>query len=189
MLGADVIEHRSSARWTFEQIFFPNLVYEFNVGFVDYINNDNEEVLKGLMLWAWSYFATLYLESEMDISMDILADNQEQLSALGFGREHIVGVTIERISDEVAAAIIEMLNIDEPRRSTFMAIVYTDDSNLRLFTLEQSYGPDNYMFCFVGRDSRGSFFPIGNSKDEFIEAILEVIEDQIDPSAGIVWQY
>jgi len=54
-----------------------------------------------------------------------------------------------------------------------------------MFTLEESYG--FHMFCFVGVDMRGSFFAIENDKDAFIDAILEVLETQMEAAGGVIW--
>jgi len=178
----NMLELRSNARWLFEQTFLPSVVYEFNEVIIEYINNYDEEGMEDFMLWAWSYLVSLYIGIEMnDFTID-----ETQLGTLGLGDDHITEVTIERISDDVVAAIVEMFDIGEERRSTYIAIVYTDDSNLRIFTIEQSF-LSSYMFCYVGTNSRGSFFTIENNRDAFIEAIIEVIESQMDVSAGIVW--
>jgi len=181
---AEILELQSGARWLFEQRFLPSVVFEFHEEIIDYISEFDEDGMESVLLWAWEYVTAIFAEYELGDQF-ALAEESRPLETFGLGDEHIAEVTIEQLNEDSIGAIIKMLDIGEVRRSTYIGIVYTEDSELRMFTLEQSYG--FHMFCFVGVESRGSFFEVENDRAAFIEAIIDVLETQAEPEAGIIW--
>ncbi|MCL2368288.1 MAG: hypothetical protein FWC72_04770 [Oscillospiraceae bacterium] len=185
--AAEILELQSDARWIFEQRLLPSVVFEFHGEIIDFLNDFDAEGMEMILLWAWEYVASVMAEYELGDRISLFDNYDERLlDAIGLGDEHIAEVAIEQLSEDVVGAIVKMLNIDQPQRSTHIGIVYSEDSGLRVFTLEQSFD-DIYVLCFVDVEGRGSFFQIENDRDAFIEAILEVLETQIEPAGGQFW--
>ena len=182
--AAEILDMQSDARWLFEQQFLPMVVLEFHQEVIDFINDFNEAEMEMFLLWAWEYVASIVVEYELGDRFALL-DANRPLESIGMGDAHIANVAIEQLDDDILAAIVKMLDIGEVRRSTYIGIVYTADSELRMFTLEESYG--FHMFCFIGVEARGSFFAVENDRDAFIGAILEVLETQMEAAGGVIW--
>lgn len=180
----EIMEMRSNARWVFEQIFLPGVISEFHESVIEYLRDYDEDGIDSFMVWAWSHMTTLFIDYEFSDRNEFFDLSRSMLEAT-LGDEHIVEVTIERLNDDVIAAIIKLLDMEESHRSTYVGIVYSGEHELRLFTLEQSAG--FHMFCFIGVEQRGSFFPVDNDREAFVEAILEVIETGMDAGASLVW--
>ena len=166
----DILELQNAARYFFEQIYLPSVVhllaYDAIIEYLDNMDAAGMEVLLGMM---WYVVAEISMENAIDNGM---ITDSVQRDEVGLGSEHIVGVTVEEISDDTVAFIIKMLDINQFLISTYIAIVYIDE-DLQVFTLEQSFG--FHMFCFVNLDSRGSFFPVDNNREAFIEAIKHIV--------------
>ena len=165
----EILQLRSDARWLFEQMFLPRIVFELSgEAIMDYIENSDVEAMRELLLAAWSYVTAAVAGQALGDRVSFM-DEDNPREALGLGDEHIVDVTRELFDQHAAGFLIKMLDIEQFLRSTYIAIVYSETEGLRMFTLEQSEG--FHMFCFVEVDSRGSFFAVENSREAFIEAI------------------
>jgi len=170
-----LLQVQSDARYVFEQIWLPHMVFEFeSEEIAAFIKDSNVEGMRENLLLSWEFVAMqaiieMFGERIFDgPDLDILG----QLYELRFD-EHVVDVTIESLDEETSAFIIEMLDIEQFLRSTYIAIVYSEAHGLALFTLEQSHG--FHMFCFIEIDSRGSFFEVENNREAFVEAIRSVL--------------
>ena len=181
---AELLKLQSDARWLFEQRFLPSAVFEFHREIIDFINDFDADGMEAFLLWAWEHVAAIVAEYQLGDQFT-LSDEYRPLEAFGLGDEHITEVTIEQLNKDMVAAIIKMLDMDEVRRSTYIGIVYSAESELWIFTLEQSY--DFHVFCFVGIEERGSFFEVENNRAAFIETIIEVMETQAEPAGGVIW--
>jgi len=170
---AEILQFQSDARYVFEQLFLPGLVYEefSSEAIIEALHNFDTAGMEEFFFQAWDFFVQTFLEFSLiqgTLPRPIARED------LGLGEEHIVEVTMERLDENASAIIIKLLDIEEFLRSTYIAIVYGGAEELQMFTLEQSHG--FHMFCFVNADSRGSFFAVENNREAFIEAILSVLE-------------
>jgi len=175
----EIVEFISEARWVFEQQILPMAVFQDVDFIVELIEDADTDGMKEALVELWGFVVEMMLMNSYDLGGTFSLDE------LGMGSEHIMEVTIESLDEETTAFIIKMLDIDQVRRSTYIGIVYRETEGVRMFTLEQSYG--FHMFCFVGADSRGSFFEVENDRGAFIAAIIEVLETGEEAGAGIQW--
>jgi len=173
----EVMQVQSDARYIFEQIFLPQVVYtQGRQDIIGYLREMNAERMGVVVNGTWGYFAFEFLGVHLGTSLwDMPLEEAVQLrNDFNLGSEHILEVTVEMIDDGVIACIIKMLDLEQFLRSTYMAIVYSGSGELQIYTLEQSDG--FHMFCFVNLNSRGSFFSTENNREAFIEAILYVLD-------------
>jgi len=185
-IGLDeILALRSEARWLFEQMFLPGVISQFHEYVIEYLHDNDEDSMTDFMVWVWDYMADLFIYYELGDDDDPLLDLARLMLETALSNEHIVEVTIENLDGDVIAAIVKLFDLEESHRSTYLAIVYSGENELRLFTLEQSAG--FHMFCFVGVEQRGSFFPVENNREAFVEAIIEVIETGMDAGASLIW--
>ena len=162
----DALQLRSDARYFFEQIYLPHVVYGLaSDAVIDYLNNMDAVGMEGLLVVVWDVVTEIFMEDAID---DGIITDSVQRDEVGLESDHIVDVTVEVISEDTVAFIIKMLDINQFLISTYIAVVYSDEK-LQIFTLEQSLG--FHMFCFVNVDSRGPLFPVDNNREAFIEAI------------------
>ena len=171
----EILQLQSEARYAFEQMFLPSVIYDTeNDEVIDLISNQDESGMESFLLDAWEDLVEMFInfsvtEGELDAPVE--------RNVLGLGDEHITSVTAEMLDEETPAFIISMLDIEQFLRSTYIAIVY-HDNELKIYTLEQSDG--FHIFCFVNLHYRGSYFEIENDRDAFIEAIVYVLDGDID---------
>ena len=166
-----VDEMQSQIRYVFEQFYLPYITYrDQRQEIVQMLQALDSDAMYDFLLAAWGDMLASLFQVEDTLLI------QEELDLIA--QSHILEVRVEMLDDEnrVYAAIIKLLDIQEFLRSTYIAITYHVEHGLQIFTLEQSHG--FHMFCFVSEDSRGSFFAVENSREAFIEVILEVIEDK-----------
>ena len=186
--AAEMLQLQSDARWVFEQHWLPNLVFIlYGEEIAEYIRDSDVEAMRETLI---SSFEFVTMRMAMEAFIDSLLEDPMALPQLLEDLrldEHIVEVTIETLDEDTGAFLIKMLDIDEVRRSTYIAIVYSETEGFAMFTLEQSYR--GHMFCFVGPESRGSFFAVENNRDAFIEAIIEVLETGEEAGAVIFWAH
>ena len=166
----DVLQLQSEARYVFEQMFLPTVVYDSDSEeIIDLLSSQDVLGMEELLLDAWEHLTENFIE--FSVMEDDLEDSADR-DALGLGDEHIREVTVEMLNEDTPAFIISMLDIGKFLRSTYIAIVY-HNNELQIYTLEQSDG--FHMFCYVNLHSRGSFFDVENDRDAFIEAIISVL--------------
>ena len=184
-----IAEMRHEARYMFEQRMLPIIVYDVELLVIIMLAASHEDIMNGFILDIWtSAAAGVIIEDAAFSGEDINFDNMAELQAIvnerrplfGLGDEHIVSVTIEQIDNNTSVAIIELLDTGWAMLSTYIGIAYSNTYGLHIFTLERSIdllgtGDVPYMFCFVDIDSRGSFFPIENDRDAFIDAIRYIM--------------
>jgi len=187
MLSAEIAELQSNARYVFEQFMLPEMVLDFyREEMIDHMINLDVAGVKEEILSAWDYLTEILIISALRSPLSPY-DGDEEIELMrqewGLGDEHIVDVTIETLDEGITATIIKMLDMEQFLRSTYIAIVYGETEGMMYFTLEQSHG--FHMFCFVGLDSRGSFFEVENTREAFIEAILYAIEHDLDAGATL----
>jgi len=182
-------------RYFFEQQRLPQIVFGYAEEFIDLIQAGDIAEIDDVIRMEW-YFISAgaiaeYLMSQDDrYSHDDIPRLMEGVTRkrmeLGLGEEHVVLVALEQINESTSAIVIEMYDIEIPPLSSFIAIVYSEDSGLHYFTLERSMdwlgdGNAPHFFCFVTPSERGTFFIIENNRATFIYAIRLVIEEQMTP--------
>ena len=171
--AVDILQIQSDARYAFEQMFLPLVVYESDrEGIISLLNAQDTVSMKEFLLEAWEYLTYTFID--FSIMEGTLAEPVAR-EVLGLGDEHITQVTAEMLNGNIPAFIISMLDIEQFLRSTYIGIVYLGNDDLQIFTLEQSHG--FHMFCFVNLNTRGSFFEVDNNRDAFIEAIIYVLDE------------
>jgi len=170
---ADILQLQSDARYAFEQMFLPSVVYQSDSEeVIDLLDTLDASGMEALLLETWAHFADVFIDFSVT---EGTLDAPVERDTLGLGDEHIIEVTAEMLSEDTPAFIISMLDIEQLSRSTYIAIVYHENDELQIYTLEQSN--DSYMFYFVNLYSRGSFFEVENDRDAFVEAIISVLDE------------
>lgn len=99
---------------------------------------------------------------------------EEKVVDFGLSDSNIAAVTIEKIDEQTKAVVIKMADTGWRLLSTYIGIAYNDSVGLCYFTLEKSFdfgGENQYMFCYVDPDSRGSITLTKNDKTSFINEI------------------
>jgi len=171
----EILELVSEARYVFEQMYFPAVVYNSDKEeVIDLFNTLDVSGIKTLVFNSWENLADSFID--FAVIEGILASPVSR-DVLGLSDEHILEITAESLTEDISAFIISMLDIERSLRSTYIAIVYYDNE-LQIYTLEQS--DDIHMFCFVNMYNRGSFFEIENDRYAFIEAIIYVLDEVND---------
>ena len=167
----EILQLQSDARYTFEQMFLPTVVYSTDSDeIIELLSRQDESGMKTLLLDTWEQMVVAFIDfsvTEGNLSTPVARD------VLGLGDEHITSVTAEMLTEDTPAFIISMLDIEQFLRSTYIAIVF-HNNELQIYTLEQSHG--FHMFCFVNLHSRGSFFDVENDRDSFTQAIISVLD-------------
>lgn len=168
----EIFELVSEARYAFEQMFLPAVVYSSDKEeIIDLLDTLDVLGFETLVLDSWERLADAFIDFAV---MEGILVTPAPRDVLSLGDEHILEVTAESLTEEVSAFIISMLDIEQPLRSTYIAIVYYD-SELQIYTLEQS--DDFHMLCFVNMYYRGSLFEVDNDHDAFLEAIAYVLDE------------
>ena len=171
----EILELVSEARYVFEQMFFPAVVYNSDEEeVIDLMNTLDELGMERLVLESWESVADAFIGFSI---VEGILSNPIPRDVLGLGDEHILEVTAESLTEDVSAFIISMLDIEQSLRSTYIAIVYYNNE-LQIYTLEQSEG--FHMLCFVDMYYRGSLFEVENDRDAFLEAIIYVLAEDED---------
>jgi len=169
-----ILQLQSEARYAFEQIFLPTVIYDSSKEEVtNLLNMLDVSGMEELLLDSWVYLVDAFID--FSVTDGILAAPVSR-DVLGLGDEHILDISVERLTENTPVFIISMLDIQQLLRSTYVAIVY-HDKELQIYTLEQ--GDDFHMFSFVNLHSRGSFFEVENDRDAFIEAIVSVLDEDV----------
>ena len=190
-----ISEIRYDARYYFEQFELPRILIEYENEMIGFIETFNTNGTEALVQAAWLTSAALTI-------FDDLTPDEEEYVLQGFdqrwevinekilqydlGEDHIVDISIEILDESTNAAIVKLHDTGWRPLSTYVAIVYNDDLGLVYFTIERSYGEkedgsdDPYMFCWVEYEDRGSINYIENTKEAFMDAILELILDVLD---------
>jgi len=186
----------NETRYFFEQVWFPEVLFEYEDEFIDLIVFGDIYEIEETIRTEWYFvsanvIAQHLMESDERYSfdnmpklMEAIAENREEL---GLGEGHVVNVTLEQIDTATSAIIIEWYPTLYPLLSSFIAIAYNPDIGLHYFTLERSFdfledGNPPYMFCNVTVGLRRNLGPITNDKDEFIAAIGSVMPGQLQRS-------
>jgi len=127
-------------RYIFEQLWLPEVLFEYYDEFTFFITNVSIDALDNILRYEW-YFATgsvlmaYFLYNDIPFSLDAL---ERARTEYGLGQEHIISISLEQIDANITAIIIEMLPMPEQLISTFIGIAYSTESGLRYFTLERS---------------------------------------------------
>jgi len=105
-------EVRSDARWLFEQMFLPEIVYEFHESIIEYISELNTEGMEAFMAWAWSYFVELFFYRELGELVSLFDEDAllQMAESIGLGNEHIAEVTVERLFDMIIKSSTRLRN-------------------------------------------------------------------------------
>ena len=189
-----ISEIQYDARYYFEQYELPRILIEYENEMIEFIETSNADGVDTFVQAAW-------LTSAAFAIFDDFTPEEEEYALQGFdqrwelidqkileydlGKDHIVDISIEALDENTTAAIVKLYDTGWRPLSTYVAIVYNDDIGLVYFTVERSYGDnedgsdDPYMFCWVEYEDRGSIYYIDNTKEAFMEAILELILDVV----------
>ena len=179
---------RYNARYLFEQVALPSTVINNEKDVVGLISDGKANTIDGVVINAWNkaveitLFETFssddkeYAKNDSDWYNEVI--DQKRLE-YDLGANHIVDITIEKLSENTNAAILEMRELDWYLLCTYIGIVDDPNEGLRYFTIERSYDSEDidgnlYMFCFIkGAGVRGSIGLIDNNKQSFIDAIID----------------
>ena len=172
----------------FEQKELPLTIFEYEKETIDYINNSNIDKMKENILGVWEVSAANVILDELVFSDENVSfENEaamweyidEKRPEYGLGDEHVHSITLEKIDADTNAIIVELSDTDWVPISTYIGIAYNKAFGIKYFTLEKSLdflgnGNQNYMFCHVEANSRGSYFLVENNKNAFIAAIKNI---------------
>ena len=198
----DLVQIQNDARYIFEQMILPQalLANELEtLGVISLMYTAGVEKMHEFLLLLWEFAtANVIWEELIERQGEEFPASEEEFfrranelrSVYGLGDEHIVDVALEEIDAETSAFIVQLLDINAARRSTYVGIAYNEAMGLRIFTLEATErapgaGVDAHMFCFVGAGYRGSFHIIENNRQAFIDSIREAMNELIEPGATI----
>jgi len=194
-LEGSIFEMIGEARYVFEQFIIPINFRDFDEAeLVGLMQDDNFNML-GYITYLWEFAGDMIITDKMEELSITLPSSDEEMAALRdafnprhFGNEHIVYVYRVELDEHTFAYIIRLLEFPRPLTSIYFGIAYNETMGLNFFTLEVMSSfmgdiDDLYMFCFVDVDSRGSFFPMYDDRDEFIAAIHEVMGGATSPGA------
>lgn len=185
-------EIQYDVRYIFEQNMLPRAVYENKDTLIDLINTSNVDGIEDFIFSNWANGAWLIIISDwMETGQQISGiESVEQLTKFLESKmyeyglsvaQHLLNITVEEVNESTSAVIIEMSEPGWALLSTYIGIVYAETLGLQIFTLERSFDsgeePQVYMFCAVSVDSRMNFGPIENSKEAFVNAIRDLMQE------------
>ena len=185
--------HRRT-RWEFEQQVIPLIIFGMESEIIEKLNNADTDAIFELIMYWWRIFAGAeVLSAWYEIGFEVPDTEEERLELsdelrplVNLGDEHISDVIFVQLDSATNAFIIEMLDINLPRVSTYIGITHNEEMGLNIFTLERVGGfiveaPDAHMFCYLDIESRGSFHEIDNNINAFIDAMREAMNGLIEP--------
>jgi hypothetical protein len=193
-----VSEVQRLARYQFEQFELARTADRLETVLVESLQGGNEDVLLELVLDTWDFTSRLILMQQLDSLEDVGLDSDADIDDItyeirlefGLGDDHIVEGWLEEIDENTNAFIIQLLDLEVPRTSIYMAIAYNDSLGIQIFTLEEIEGfsreSGEFMFCFVEVGARGSFYTIDGNRNAFIDAIYDAMVNLTAP--GITLQ-
>ena len=186
------------ARWRYEQFFLPVIIFGMESEILEKLHNADTNALREHIMPWWEIAAgTVVLTVWDDMGFEIPDTEEERLALanmlrpeVSLGDEHIADVQFVQIDSYTKAFVIEMLDINQPRVSTFIGIAHNEEMGLSIFTLEKLGGfiveaPEAHIFCFLAIDSRGSFHSIDNTIEAFVNAMHEAMNGLIVPSMSV----
>ena len=184
-------EAHFNLRYEFEQFYIPLIIFGFESEIIDNLNNaDTDAFFEHIIYWWRIATGEVVLAVWEGMGFDIPDTEEEQFElanelrpAVNLGDEHIADIMFFELDERTNAFVIEMLDMNFRRLSTYVGIAYNEEKGLNIFTLEQIEFFDAHMFCFIGIDSRGSFFDIDNTIEAFTETMLEAMNGLISPTA------
>jgi len=191
-----LLKIHSNARYLFEQQRLPEYFFENKSTVAEYINEEDISNINKIIVDVWDKAANNIIVQELSNSDTVyVVESAEQfLSLINEKREEfmlnadkVFDVSFEKIDDNTNGIIIDLAELDEMLISTYIGIVYNEDIGIRYFTLEKSLD-DNFMFCEIFEDSRGSYYLLENDKESFINAIKEVLETNQNVSVRLIRQ-
>ncbi|MCL2530482.1 MAG: hypothetical protein FWE41_09220 [Coriobacteriia bacterium] len=184
---ADQQKIRYNARYLYEQKSLPQFLFSNESDFIKcFQNSDTASVEKELRIeWEFSVAMTLIPTLSADEQAYALQGSDELFEVLdrltpqyGLGPEHIVSVTLETIDSNRSCFLIEMLELDEELLCTYIAIVYSAEGGLNYYTVERtmSFGSskNEYMFCYIDQQGRGSLGLVDSNKESVLKAIRDL---------------
>ena len=180
-----------SSRYTFEQFFLPSIIFEMGDVVTHMLQTGDLRGMSELVFDVWENQVIMYVPVDEMIAMvedipgileilmeaieagedemQLLEDLFHEITELGDG--HIVDITFEELDEYTNAFIIEMKDVQAGWLSTFIGIAYNEMNGLFMFTLERAHDPAGaeavHVFCALHITSRGSFFPIENTREAF----------------------
>ena len=181
------------ARYWFEQFIVAEMVASLEVEIIDSLQGGEENALREDILSAWGFITRIVISENINslgvtgldhVGLEDITDDIRM--TFGLGDDHILDSWIEEIDENTNAFIFQLVDIETPRTSIYMAIAYNDVMGLQIFTLEDIQGVSRetgeFMFCFVAVDSRGSFYSIEGNRLAFIDAIYDVMVNLVEPA-------
>jgi hypothetical protein len=185
------------ARYQFEQFELARTAGRQDVELIEFLQAGNEEALLEAVLDTWDFAARLILMQQLESLEDIGLDSDADVDDItydirlefGLGDDHIVESWVEEIDENTNAFILQLLDLEVPRTSIYMAIAYNDLLGIQIFTLEDIEGfsreSGEFMFCFVEVNARGSFYSINGNRNAFIDAIYDAMVNLTPPAISV----
>ncbi|MCL2838644.1 MAG: hypothetical protein FWE04_06235 [Oscillospiraceae bacterium] len=200
----EVDEWIFNARYMFERIEMPEILFEAEDVVATFIEDGNVSGVENVVRTAWMMAVDRIVLASLggqldDAAIDALEEDYDALFALMEQRrnelrlgidniaEHILSVRIEELDADVNIAIVELRSLEISHLNSFLAIVDNQELGLLYFTLERGFEfdfmPDdtsiNYFITVskIRMQEDETLFMIENDLGMFISAIREFIAD------------
>ena len=189
--GALQILHKS-LRYDFEQSMLPEEIFgDSKDEMIKNLKSGDIEAIDEFINASWEFAVSTYiLRYMMDAEETFLISDKSDINMyidkfkneFMLNTEQNFNTSFVKPADDIYAVVIDLAELEDMLISTYVGIAYNEKSGLKYFTLEKSFD-DNFMFCGVFEDSRGSYGLIPNDKASFTEAMGIVMNNGNSPAA------